>query len=89
MSWEVTDMGELPPCKACGAPVKLQLDSCEWSSDPLGRRWQPMEDRHLTFATSEHDLAHEPTGLQISRYSHGGFFTCSAVPEHPASFFTQ
>ena len=41
------------------------------------------------FATPEHNLAHEPTGLQISRYSHGGFFICSAAPDHPASFFTQ
>ncbi|GLY74611.1 hypothetical protein Airi01_028780 [Actinoallomurus iriomotensis] len=91
MSWEVTDMGELPPCDACGAPLKLllQLDSCEWSTDAQGLRWAPMEDRHLEFATPEHNRAHEPTGLQISRYSHGGFFVCSTAPEHPAIFFTQ
>ena len=91
MSWEVTDMGEPPTCDACGAPANLllQLDSCEWSTDTQGLRWKPLEDRHLEFATPDHDLAHEPTGLQIARYSHGGFFICSAVPEHPASFLTQ
>ncbi|MCO5968694.1 YwqG family protein [Actinoallomurus soli] len=91
MSWEVGDMGEPPTCDACGAPVNLllQLDSREWSTDPLGLRWQPLEDRHLEFGTSDYALAHEPTGLQISRHSHGGFFTCSAVAEHPAMFLTQ
>ncbi|MEV4673526.1 MULTISPECIES: hypothetical protein [Actinomadura] len=33
--------------------------------------------------------AKEPTGLEIGRYSHGGFFGCSADHRHPVTFHSQ
>ncbi|MFI0366418.1 hypothetical protein ACH35V_00980 [Actinomadura sp. 1N219] len=98
MAWNVTDMGDPPTCAECGAPAHLilQLDSSEWSggaSDHDGGppRWRPIEDAALDIVTSgdAYWAALEPTGLQIGRYSHGGFFGCSADHRHPATFHSQ
>ncbi|MFD0901898.1 YwqG family protein [Actinomadura sediminis] len=93
MSWNVTDMGEPPVCAQCGAPAHLilQLDSSEWSgaSDHEGGppRWRPVEDADLD--GGDHRAAREPTGMEIGRYSHGGFFGCSADHRHPVTFHWQ
>ncbi|MFG2087451.1 MULTISPECIES: hypothetical protein [unclassified Spirillospora] len=96
MSWEVTDMGDPPTCGQCGAPAHLilQLDSSEWGgeSDHDGGppRWRPIEDADLdSGADDAYWAAKEPTGLEIGRYSHGGFFGCSADHRHPVTFHCQ
>ncbi|RAY11225.1 hypothetical protein DPM19_31195 [Actinomadura craniellae] len=90
MSWEVTDM---PPteCGTCGAPagLLLQLDSTEWYGRPGETRWQPLEEEHLAPGTAEYRDAHEPTGLKISQFSHGGFFQCTASFDHPPFYLAQ
>lgn len=95
MAFNVTDMGEPPECGRCGAPAHLilQLDSSEWGgeSDHDGGppRWRPVEDADLDASTDAYRAAREPTGLRVGRYSHGGFFGCSADHRHPATFHSQ
>ena len=97
MAWNVTDMGDPPVCAHCGAPAHLilQLDSSEWGaeSDHAGGppRWRPLEDADLDIGSPNdaYRAAREPTGLVIGRYSHGGFFGCSADHRHPVTFHTQ
>lgn len=95
MSWNVTDMGEPPACAQCGALAHLilQLDSSEWGgeSDHDGGppRWRPVEDNDLDRRDGAYQAAREPTGLSIGRYSHGGFFGCSADHRHPVTFHCQ
>ncbi|MFI6515464.1 hypothetical protein ACIBF1_07900 [Spirillospora sp. NPDC050679] len=93
MAWNVSGMGKPPQCARCGAPAHLilQLDSYEWAGesdhDDGPPRWRPVEDADLD--GDAHWAAQEPTGLEIGRYSHGGFFGCSADHRHPATFHAQ
>lgn len=93
MAWNVSGMGSPPECVECGAPAHLilQLDSAEWGgeSDHDGGppRWRPIEDADLE--GDAHWAAIEPTGLEIGRYSHGGFFICTAEHRHPVTFHSQ
>jgi hypothetical protein len=97
MAWNVTNMGDPPACAQCGAPAHLilQLDSSEWGgeSDHDGGppRWRPMEDADLDIGApgDAYWAAIEPTGLEIGRFSHGGFFGCSADHRHPVTFHSQ
>lgn len=95
MSWNVTDMGDPPECARCGAPAHLilQLDSSEWGgeSDHDGGppRWRPIEDAAPDIDDDEALATVEPTGMEIGRHSHGGFFGCSADHRHPVTFHCQ
>ncbi|CND46254.1 Uncharacterised protein [Mycobacterium tuberculosis] len=86
-------MGDPPTCDECGTVARLilQLDSSEWGgeSDHDGGppRWCPIEDADLD--GDAHWEAIEPTGMQIGRYSHGGFFGCPTDHRHPVSFYWQ
>jgi hypothetical protein len=74
-------------CQICGAPGRLilQLDSSEWNGG--SPRWRPAEDSDLDGDAYWEAL--EPTRLTIGRYSHGGFFGCTADPWHPVVFHSQ
>ncbi|TDC70591.1 DUF1963 domain-containing protein [Actinomadura sp. GC306] len=93
MSWNVTDMGQHPTCDVCGSQARLilQLDSSEWGGESDQEdgppRWQPVEDTGLEL--DAYWAANKPTGLVISRFSHGGFYGCSTDHEHPVIFYSQ
>ncbi|MCO6005213.1 hypothetical protein NE236_09470 [Actinoallomurus purpureus] len=86
MDWSVSDMARLE-CVTCAAPTVLLLQADSYEA--AGGRWQPLEERHLVFGTPEYERAEHPTGMELARGGHGGFFVCSADPEHPVLFHSH
>jgi hypothetical protein len=96
LSWGTTDCPEPLDCGDCGAPLELflQFDTTEYSLGTFGpdgapHRFRPLEERDTESTDTLGDPLREPVGMVVGRFSHGGLFTCSADPRHPASFFTQ
>jgi hypothetical protein len=82
MDWAVSDMPRLE-CLTCGARTVLLLQADSFEGDG---RWCPVEDRHLVYGVPGYEDRAEPAGMDIIRGGHGGFFGCSADPEHPVLF---
>ncbi|MGW3202866.1 DUF1963 domain-containing protein [Streptomyces sp. NPDC001135] len=96
MSWGTTDRPEPLDCGVCGSPLELflQFDSAEYwlgtfGPDGAPHRFRPLEERDTETTDALGDPLREPVGMVIGRFSHGGLFTCTSDPRHPASFFTQ
>ncbi|MDP4500871.1 hypothetical protein [Nonomuraea turcica] len=81
-SWHLTDMYELP-CNICGTETEplLKLASSEWDGES-GRRWRPLEERHLERGMPEYLEALEPTTLQLGRYASLTIFLCPRSTDH-------
>ncbi|MFI9806421.1 DUF1963 domain-containing protein [Streptomyces sp. NPDC052301] len=96
LNWCTTGRPDTLDCGDCGAPLELflQFDSSEYGLGTYGpggapHRFRPLEERDGEPDEALGDPLREPVGMVIGRFSHGGLFTCTADPRHPASFFTQ
>ncbi|MQY37973.1 hypothetical protein SRB17_59810 [Streptomyces sp. RB17] len=96
LRWGTTDRPDPMDCGDCGAPLELflQFDSSEYGLGTFGpdgapHRFRPLEERDTDPSDALGEALREPVGMVIGRFSHGGLFTCTADPRHPASFFTQ